>query len=246
MRRRLRKCGWRPGGWNLWTRVFPRCRAANEQATLLINDYRVDPPYAQLITEMTEKAGRRPYDVIGIQSHMHGDVWTNEKLWEVCQRFATFGVPLHFTELTVLSGKKGWELARQGNSWPSTSEGEEQQAQDVTRIYTMLFSHPSVTAITWWDFADRNAWQRAPAGLIGQDLSPKPAYTALRQLVKNDWWTRIEQKTDAAGRLSFRGFLGDYVVKVRFASGKEQEVPLTLTKDRSNEKRIVVQATRLP
>jgi endo-1,4-beta-xylanase len=227
----------------LWTDVgrvpfvnecFERARAANEQATLLINDYRVDPAYAQLLTDMTQQAGHRPYDVIGIQSHMHGEVWSNEKIWETCARFASFGVPLHFTELTVLSGAAGWELAKDGKQWPSTPEGEAQQAKDVARIYTMLFSHPAVAAITWWDFADRNAWQNAPAGLLGKDLQPKPAYTALQDLIKNQWWTRAELTTDAAGRATVRGFLGDYKVTVQLPAGAEIETALTLKKGAGN------------
>ncbi len=213
---------------------FRHARGANDQATLLINDYRVDPPYAQLITDMTQQAGERPYDAIGIQSHMHADVWNNEKIWEVCERFRPFGVPLHFTELTVLSGAAGWERAQQGQPWVSTPEGEKQQAQDVVRIYTLLFSHPDVAAITWWDFADRNAWQNAPAGLLGKDLQPKPAYTALQDLIRNQWWTRAALTTDAAGRAAFRGFLGDYAVTLRLPAGTELASVRTLQPGPSN------------
>jgi GH35 family endo-1,4-beta-xylanase len=239
----------------MWTEVgrvpfvnecLERARSANESGKLLINDYRVDPAYVQLIKDMTQQAGRRPYDVIGLQSHMHGGVWTNEKIWEVCELFAPFDVPLHFTELTVLSGVPGWERAKEGQPWPSTPEGEAQQAKDVARIYTLLFSHPAVAAITWWDFADRNAWQRAPAGLVGQDLRPKPAYTALRDLVKHQWWTRAELTTDAEGRVAFRGFLGDYKLTLRLASGKEIEAAYVLNQGPGDDTQIVVDAENLP
>jgi len=222
----------------LWTDVgrvpfvnecFRHARAASDQAILLINDYRTDEPYVQLIQEMTRLAGQRPYDVIGIQSHMHGGVWSNTQIWEVCERFQPLGVPLHFTELTVLSGRAGWELAQQGGDWPSTPEGEAQQAKDVVRIYTMLFSHPAVEAITWWDFADWHAWQGAPAGLLGQDLQPKPAYTALKGLIKDQWWTRAEVTTDAEGRAAFRGFCGEYKLSIRLPSGGEIELQQTIT-----------------
>jgi endo-1,4-beta-xylanase len=213
---------------------FRHARAANEQATLIINDYRVDPAYAQLIKDMTQQAGQRPFDVIGIQSHMHGEVWSNEKIWDACERFAPFDVPLHFTELTILSGALGWERTKEGKPWPSTPEGEAQQAKDVARVYTMLFSHPAVAAITWWDFADRNAWQRAPAGLVGQDLKPKPAYTALKDLITSQWWTRTELTTNAEGRAAFRGFHGEYQVSVRLSSGKDIQAAHTLKKGEGN------------
>ena len=58
-------------------------------------------------------------DAIGIQSHMHGGEWPLEKAWQVCETYARFGRPLHFTELTVLSGEHGWERPR---PWPTTPE----------------------------------------------------------------------------------------------------------------------------
>ena len=207
---------------------------------LLINDYRVDPAYVRLIKQWTTRAGRQPFDVIGIQSHMHRGVWSNTKIWEVCQRFAPFDVPLHFTETTILSGRVGWEAARGDRSWSSTPEGERRQAEEVARCYTMLFSHPAVTAITWWDFSDRNAWQRAPAGLIRSDLSPKPAYDRLLDLVKKQWWTRVELQTDATGCARFRGFLGDYRLRVEDAKGHKAEVAAALRKDSANVIRITL------
>ena len=209
---------------------FQVAREANPDATLVINDYRTDPQYVKLIKDMTQQAGKRPYDVIGIQSHMHGGVWTNQHLWEVCERFAQFKVPLHFTEMTILSGTSGWERRRGGQSWDSTPEGEQRQAEQVRRVYTMLFSHPAVTAITWWDFADRNAWQGAPAGLINKDLQPKPAYNALKDLVKHQWWTSQQLKTGADGQAAFRGFLGDYDITVVMNDGRTVKKSLTVTR----------------
>ena len=92
---------------------FKHARAADPTATLLINDYRNDPPYAKLIDDLiAANNGERPFDVIGLQSHMHDGAWSNERVWEVCERFARFGVPLHFTELTILSGELGHETGQ--------------------------------------------------------------------------------------------------------------------------------------
>ena len=127
--------------------AFGAARKANPNATLLINDYRVDPAYGALIEKLVDADGKRIYDVIGIQSHMHGGPWPNRKIWQVCERFAKFGVPLHFTETTIISGKKGFRLADKSRKpWPSTEEGEAFQAREVERFYTMLFSHPAVEA----------------------------------------------------------------------------------------------------
>jgi hypothetical protein len=64
----------------------------------------------------------------------------------------------------------------------------------------------------WWDFTDQNAWQRAPAGLLRDDMTPKPAYDELHRLIKGKWWTRTTTKVEAGSRARFRGFFGQYEV----------------------------------
>ncbi len=210
---------------------FQAARAANPDATLLINDYRVDKAYAEFIEKLVDENGHRLYDVIGIQSHMHSGVWSNEHIREVCQRFARFNVPLHFTETTIVSGAPGEGRPR---PWRTTPEGEEVQAREVGRFYTMLFAEPAVEAITWWDFSDYRAWQGAPAGLIREDMSPKPAYDALRRLVKGDWWSRGEYQTDKNGKVQGRVFYGEHRFIVESPDGRRTETVFHVSKDASN------------
>ena len=67
--------------------------------------------------------------------------------------------------------------------WYRGKEYEELQAKYTADFYTMLFSHPAVEAITWWDFQD-NDWRAAPAGLVTEEVHRKPAYHALRKLIR--------------------------------------------------------------
>jgi len=200
--------------------AFKAARRANSQATLIINDYRTDPAYIDsVISKLVEEDGQgealdgiKPafggplYDVIGIQSHMHGGYWGAERVWQVCEQFAKFGKPLHFTETTLVSGPR----TEQG--WRTTPEGESRQAEQVAEFYRVLFSHPAVAAITWWDFTDQDAWQGAPAGFLRVDMTPKPAYEQLQQLIKGKWWTQIKTTVAEAGRANFEGFFGQYEV----------------------------------
>jgi len=206
---------------------FRHARKAGPHATLLINDYRTDPPYEKVIEGLVDDAGHRLYDVIGIQSHMHGGVWPTPRIWEVCERFARFGVPLHFTETTVVSGP------RKAPRWETTPEGEARQAREVVRFYTMLFSHPAVEAVTWWDFSDFQAWQGAPAGLVRKDMSPKPAYEQLLERVKGRWWTDTAVRTGSGGGAAVRGFLGRYHVTAK-AAGREATAEVELAKGQPN------------
>jgi GH35 family endo-1,4-beta-xylanase len=210
---------------------FVHARQANPKATLLINDYCTDPRYNQLIDQIVDQQGKRLYDVIGIQSHMHTGAWPTLRTWRICEQLAPFGVPLHFTETTILSGQRGWEKK---DDWPSTAEGEAYQAREVVRFYTLLFSHPAVEAITWWDFTDLQAWQRAPAGFLRKDMTPKPAYDELKKLIKGQWWTSTQLQAGAEGTASFRGFLGDYRITVRAGQRAPIVKEVSLTRGEGN------------
>ncbi|HID76678.1 MAG TPA: 1,4-beta-xylanase [Planctomycetaceae bacterium] len=232
----------------MWERVgqiefarqcFRHARAAGPHATLIINDYRTDAACERVIEQLVDENGRRLYDVIGIQSHMHGGVWSNAKIWEVCQRFARFGVPLHFTETTILSGQQGRGRPR-STPWRSTPEGEARQAREVVRFYTMLFSHPAVEAITWWDLSDYRAWKGAPAGLVREDMSPKPAYQRLMDLVRGKWWTKLSLQTDQQGQGRLRGFLGDYAVTVTAPGKAPVAKDFSLARRQTNRWQIVL------
>ncbi len=221
--------------------AFRAARNANPEATLVINDYRTDPAYSEnVISKLTDKDGHPLNDVIGIQCHQHRGAWTADTIWEICERFASFGKPLHFTETTILSGQPGWDLKKNGSEfkWESTPEGEQRQADEVERFYTVLFSHPAVEAITWWDFSDQGAWQGAPAGLLRADMTPKPAYQTLLRLIKGKWWTRVEVPVGTQGEARYRGFFGDYKIAVE---DHGRELTGTFTFDKTTRMPIEVQ-----
>ncbi len=197
-------------------RAFEAARQANPGAFLLINDFDLSEDYERLI-EACLDAGV-VIDAIGIQSHMHQGAWGEERLLSVLERYSRFGLPLHWTESTIVSGHvMPAEIVDlndyQVDDWPTTPDGEERQAEEVVRHYRTLFADPTVAALTWWGLPD-GGWLKAPTGLVRADGSPKPAYDALRRLVKGDWWMApMELPTDATGRLRFSGFPGSYAVE---------------------------------
>lgn len=207
--------------------LFETARTANPQATLLLNDFDVSPAY-DILVEGCLEAGI-PIDVIGIQSHMHQGYWGVEKTQFVLDQFARFKKPIHFTENTLVSGHlMPPEIVDlndyQVSDWPSTPEGEERQAREVALHYKTLMAHPLVEAITWWDITD-GGWLHAPAGLLRQDHSPKPAYDELLKLIKGEWWLApTKMTTDAHGQFSFTGFLGEYELSL-----EQQKTTFALT-----------------
>ena len=204
------------GRVNLVKEVFDAARAANPEGTFLINDFNTSPQYEKLIEECLD-AGVE-ISAIGIQSHQHQGYWGEEKLRDVLKRFGRFGLPIHFTENTLISGEimpayiedlNDWQV----EEWPTTEEGEIRQAKEWEEMYRILFADPNVKAITGWDFAD-GAWLNAPSGLVTKDNRCKPAYNKLLNLVKGEWWTKGEAiRTNNDGLVSVKGTKGTYEIE---------------------------------
>ncbi|MGA8995432.1 MAG: endo-1,4-beta-xylanase [Nocardioidaceae bacterium] len=194
--------------------AFEEAREANPSATLLLNDFDMSPAFECLVEGVLE-AGVQ-VGALGLQSHMHRGYWGEEKTLEVLERFSRFGLPLHLTESTLVSGDlMPTEIVDlndyQPPSWPSTPGGERRQADEMTRHYRTLLSHPAVQAVTYWGLSDDGSWLGAPVGLVRADGTIKPSYDALRELIKGEWWLPATPlRTDAAGRVQVNGFLGDY------------------------------------
>jgi endo-1,4-beta-xylanase len=197
-------------------------REANPAATLLYNDFNISPAFEQLIADLLDRAA--PLDAIGIQSHMHRGTWSLERAWEVCETYARYGLPLHWTELTVPSGRlkpsPDNDPHLQGREWEITPAGEAAQAEYGVQFYSLLFSHPAVDAITWWDFSDYRSWLGAPAGLVRADMSPKPLYDQLLKRVQHEWHTDLSVSADEAGCVHLRGYHGAYTVTVHAGAGR--------------------------
>ena len=195
--------------------TFRAARETNPRATLLLNDFDTSAEYERLIEGVLE-AGIQ-IDVLGIQSHMHQGWWGVEKTLDVLERFGKYKLPIHFTETNIPSGHvMPSEIVDLNDyhvdEWPTTPDGETRQAEEAVMHYKLLLANPLVQAVTWWDFID-GGWLKAPVGLIRTNQSPKPAFEALKKLIKGEWWTkRPRLTTDAAGRVRFNGFFGEYDV----------------------------------
>jgi len=202
--------------------VFDAAKTANPEATLLINDFNLSESYKILIDGCLNSGV--PISAIGLQTHQHQGYMGRERLEEVLKRFETFGLPLHFTENTLVSGnimpKDIVDLNDyQVPEWPSTPEGEERQKNEWAEMYRILFEHPLVEAVTGWDFAD-GAWLGAPSGLIRKDNTVKPSYNELDRLIHEEWHTEGTLKTDEAGIFKLEGFKGEYEICVNGTSVK--------------------------
>ena len=177
----------RYGRMTLIKEVFAAAKAADPEAQLLINDFNTTDKYEKVIEECLQ-AGV-PIDAIGIQSHQHQGYWGAKKIKEVIERFSRFGLPVHFTENTLLSGMLMPPEIEDLNdyqvkSWDTVPFMEIRQQEELAEMYGILLNSPSVKAATYWDFAD-GAWLNAPSGLVRVDGTPKPAYDRLKSIVES-------------------------------------------------------------
>lgn len=196
--------------------MFDAARESNPDATLLINDFNLSSNY-QILIDGCLNSGVS-IDAIGLQTHQHQGYMGEERLLEVLERFSVFGKPLHFTEITLTSGHlMPAEIEDlndyQIDEWPTTPAFEERQARELKEMYEILFAHPLVKTAYSWNFMD-GGWLDAPAGLLRKDGSKKPAYDALYELIRKEWWTPSQEwVTDENGEVTIEGFRGTYSLR---------------------------------
>ena len=212
-----------------------------------------DKYYAYIEANMLKGAR---IDAVGMQYHLFNKaeleyqrtrLTLNPKsLYGHMDLYAGFGKPLQITEVTIPA--YSWE-----------SEDEEIQAEILEKLYSIWFSHPSVEQIVYWNLVDGYAhcWDPDPekikasqgdmtigenyyhGGLIRFDMTPKPAYYRLKELIEKRWHTEAELVTDENGIADFRGFFGDYEIEIKTDSGPETKV-VKLSKNGENNFTIAI------
>ena len=198
-------------------------------------------------TEAAMLKGAR-IDAIGMQYHLFNKLEEEyEKsrqmlnprlLYAHMDMYSRLGKPLQITEITIPS-----------YSW--NPEDEELQAEMLEKLYSVWFSHPNVEQIIYWNLVDGYAhlWDPDPnkirasqgdmslgenyyyGGLLRFDMSPKPAYFKLKELLQEKWHTEAKAVTDADGCTAFRGFYGTYDVEINGKTVAE----IALSKKTDNE-----------
>lgn len=209
---------------------------------LCINEYsgpawddrvRVTNVYYSYIENAIRKGAR--IDAVGMQYHMFyraeeeyaqtRPYYDPKNLYAHMDLFSRFGKPLQVTEVTV-------------PAYTANTEDEQLQAEIIRNLYRIWFSHKNMEQIIYWNLVDGYAYGAVPGdmaygenyfygGLLRFNLSPKPAYYAIKDLIFNEWHTESSLIADDGGVASFRGFYGDYDVVVE-ANGKKSEQTLSL------------------
>lgn len=217
-------------------RVLDWCREEVPENTYVLNDYGMeqDGPESPItpdgikvtaafqrermldILNELDRAGRLP-DALGLQSHTGGRMDPAEQM-SLYDEVAAAGIPLHITEFWARSSL----FERDGDSPATTTQRsgagfmnrhdpvEERRAEYITRFLRVAFSHPKVEAFSFWGFmSDSIDWSEHRAA-----HSPGPVYRAVQHLLNEEWRTREQLRSDGQGRVRFRGFHGEYRVRL--------------------------------
>lgn len=190
-------------------------RSFKPDAKLLFGDWNVHgEAYYDLLRDMREHD--IGIDILGIQSHMHSERWTQEETLRVMDKAAEFGWPIHFPECSICSGTPIGQMqfsAGAINHFHETEADLHSQAEFARDFYTLVFSHPAVEALSWFDFTDHR-WLNAPAGVVTDDLKIKPVYETLYDLIHKQWHTDADAVTNAEGMCVTNLFFGNYDIMV--------------------------------
>ncbi|MFP4355442.1 MAG: endo-1,4-beta-xylanase [Phycisphaerae bacterium] len=200
----------------------------NEYAILGSDDYASNKAgqYIELIRKL--RSDGAPVTGIGIQEHAceriipdqtdedddkhverenRGDI-DPEVVWKRLDELGKFGLPIHLTEVSARAD----DPVRRGKA--------------IVAFMRTCFAHEAVDSFLLWGFWQRRHWLGMQASLTDNDMELNEAGKAVSHALLNEWRTSTEAKTDARGRVTFRGFYGTY----RISAGDMVEA-CTLTKD---------------
>lgn len=180
-----------------------------------------DKYYAYIEANMLKGAR---IDAIGMQYHMFyraekeyeetRPFYDPVKLYEHMDLYSNFGKPLQVTEVTI-------------PAYSNNPEDEAMQAEIIEKLYSIWFSHPNVEQIVYWNLPDGYA-AFAPrgdmtsgenyfyGGLLRFDMTPKPAYYAIKNLFEKTWHTETDITSDTDGQAKFKGFYGAYEIHLEY------------------------------
>ncbi len=211
---------------------------ANPAAQLIVNDYEqivthFIPDTRQRFYELVAELKKRntPLHGIGLQAHAEEYWYSPHEFQETLDYYAKLQLPIHITEFIPQSS--GNEIK---GTWKKGTWTKEAQAEFAQQTYRLSFGHPLVASINWWGLSDRYIWSERPGGgLIDENYRPKPAYTKIRQLIKEEWMTKITARTTEDGSIDFRGFYGDYKITLKTSEGRVRTFNIHLRKGESNK-----------
>ena len=242
--------------------IVPVLRWAREEdpsAQFIVNDYGMELDPADWVIRhkdghpVTAKSQRDRFvalfrrlreigaapDGLGMQAHT-GTWMTPAEQHSILDEFAESGTRLHYTEFWAEDKHlHGAKLA------PDLID--RLKAEYVANIMTVAFAHPAVDSFYFWGEISKSFGFKTDhnsGGIPTSSHTPTVVYERVRKLLREEWMTRETLRSDADGRVRFRGFLGDYQLRYRIAADMPAATTFTLSADTSGQRRLVLHRPR--
>jgi endo-1,4-beta-xylanase len=174
-------------GWDWIVWAFMKAKLYMPNTKLVLNDYGIindnsaTTSYLQIINVLK---GKGLIDGIGIQGHRFELEGADTSVIRGnLDRLAATGVPIYITEFDL------------GNLNNSGTPDDHQQLLLYQKIFPILWNHPGVKGITFWDYLEGQTWQTS-CYLVRSDGTARPALFWLAQYVKNNP-TGVEERVSA-------------------------------------------------
>lgn len=225
--------------FKLAEKYFPGCtRTYNDDRMWFFFSKTYSPVYL-LVKSLLDRGFA--VNALGLQYHMFQNLlqyshqfMNPSYLFRILDQYGKLGLPINFSEVSIISRR-------------DLGDGDAFQKIVAEKLYRLWFSHHAVNGIIWWNMVDGTA-AYAPlgseegensmrAGIVNFDMTPKPAYTAIRELIKKEWHTKTSLDYVDGAVNKFRGFYGDYTVSIDTKSGVHT-TSLSLTKGGLNQFRM--------
>lgn len=190
--------------------------------------------YFNLLNELIGK--NVPFDVIGIQAHANGEWYEPANVAEQLNRYAALGKPIQITEFSAQTldyDDRATPLKISG-TYQTGVWNAEKQAEFYREFYTVSFGNPQVEAIVAWGLDDERAWLPG-IGLTDEKGEQKPSYKTLDRLINQEWKTTAVGTANKLGIYDFRGFYGNYEIKVIFPAGTPLKGGFSIEKGKAND-----------
>jgi GH35 family endo-1,4-beta-xylanase len=197
-------------------KVFP------ESVKLNINDWNLRQCYPDQVNDLRGRGCK--IDIMGAQMHLFNpqdcldiaegksQLQSPEEVRETMERIFQANLPIHLSEITITA--------------PNNDErGQAIQAVITRNLYRLWFSIKPMMGITWWNVVDDCGAPGEPSvsGLFSRNMESKPAFFALNDLINNEWKTKTCVKADKNGKISFRGFKGNYRLSWQDENGEKKQ-----------------------
>lgn len=211
-------------GMEIWAEFIKRARETAPEVEMWINEGAILPRDRRInayldIVEMLIKNEAAP-EGIGFMGHFRESSLTPpDEVFRRLELFAKLIPSLQITELDVEVGSD-----------------EQLQADYLRDILTVAYSHPAMKGIVLWGFWEGRHW-RPDAALWREDWSIKPAGQVWKDLVYDEWWSKVSMKTDAKGKAISNVFNGKYDIIVDY-KGEQYIKKLTVENDFSVDIRV--------